>query len=188
MRLIKSHTCKKRGFTLLELVLAMAIMLIVVPFVFGTLYIINVSHANVTLVNDAKDYATLNGRAIENILINAKEVKVSSSATPESPYSVLYFDSTAGGKLLLNGAAPFDFDHYTVKDGATSKQKWNLDIVFQLDKANKTLNYTIKVMDNAKASKPVKYTLNGSVYLPSAQTDLLVGTTGNVVKFKEPAF
>jgi prepilin-type N-terminal cleavage/methylation domain-containing protein len=183
MRTIISHYKKNKGFTLLELVLAMAIMLIVVPFVFGTFYIINVSHANVTLINDAKDYAALNGRAIENILINAKAVSVSSSSSPVAGYNVLSFNSD--GTMLLNGVAAFTYDHYKVKDGT---QKWILAVTFSLDAGSKTINYNIQVKDNTKAGKPVKYTLNSSVYLPSAQADLLLGTTGTVVKFYEPTF
>lgn len=181
MRVIKSHNKKKAGFTILELVLAMAIMLIVVPFIFGTFYIINVSHANVTLINDAQDYAALNATAIENILINAKAVTVSSSGSPGPGYSVLSYDSN--GNLLLNGVPAFDYDHYKVKDG---NQKWSLDVLFTLDAGKKTVNYTITISDKSKA-KPV-YKLNSSVYLPSAQVDLLVGTTGTKVNFKEPTF
>jgi prepilin-type N-terminal cleavage/methylation domain-containing protein len=183
MRKSKSCNRKSKGFTLLELVLAMAIMLIVIPFVFGTFYIINVSHANVTLINDAKDFAALNGRAIENILINAKAVTVSSSSSPEAGYSVLSFNTD--GTMLLNGTPPFTYDHYKVKDGT---QKWTLAVTFVLDPGTKTINYTIQVKDNSKVGKPVKYTLNSSVYLPSAQVDLLLGTSGTVVKFYEPTF
>jgi len=183
MQAIIAHNKKNKGFTLLELVLAMAIMLIVVPFMFGTFYIINVSHANVTLINDAKDYAALNGRAIENLLINAKAVSVSSSSSPEAGYKVLSF--TSDGTLLLNGTAAFTYDHYKVKDGT---QKWTLAVTFTLDAGSKTINYTIQVKDNSKVGKPVKYTLNSSVYMPSAQVDLLLGSTGTVVKFYEPTF
>lgn len=183
MQVTKPNNKKTKGFTLLELVLAMAIMLIVVPFIFGTFYIINVSHANVTLINDAKDYAALNGRAIENILINAQAVTVSSSSSPAAGYSVLSFNTD--GTMLLNGTAPFTYDHYKVEDGT---QKWLLAVTFTLEPGTKTINYTIQVKDNSKAGKPVKYTLNSSVYLPSAQTDLLVGTTGTVVKYYEPTF
>lgn len=178
MKAIRPHGNRRKGFTLLELVLAMAIMLIVVPFMFGTFYIINVSHANVTLINDAKDYAALNGRAIENILINAKSVSIGGSGD-----SVLSFDGD--GNMLLNGARAFNYDHYKVKDGT---QKWLLDVTFSLDAAHKTINYTILVKDNSKAGKPVKYTLSSSVFLPSAQSDLLVGTTGKSVGFSEPTF
>ncbi len=179
----KSYNRKNKGFTLLELVLAMAIMLIVIPFVFGTFYIINVSHANVTLINDAKDYAALNGRAIENILINSKAVTVSNSTSPEAGFSVLSFD--ADGKLLLNGSEAFTYDHYKVKDGT---QKWTVSVSFLLESGSKTLNYTIEVKDNTKPGKPVKYTLVSSVYLPSAQPDLLLGSSGTVVKFSKPTF
>lgn len=183
MTTTKSCNRRKKGFTLLELVLAMAIMLIVIPFVFGTFYIINVSHANVTLINDAKDYAALNGRAIENILINSKAVNVSSSTSSEAGYTVLSFN--ADGVLLLNGNPPFTYDQYTVEDGT---QKWILAVTFLLDPGTKSINYTIQVKDNTKTGKPVKYTLSSSVYLPSAQADLLVGSSGTVVKFYEPTF
>lgn len=179
----KSCNRKNKGFTLLELVLAMAIMLIVIPFVFGTFYIINVSHANVTLINDAKDYAALNSRAIENILINSKAVTVTSSSTPQAGFSVLSVDAT-DGRMLLNGSEAFTFDHYQVN----GKQKWLLRVTFNLEAGSKTLNYTIEVLDNAKASKPTKYTLTSSVYLPSAQPDLLIGSSGSVVKFSKVTF
>lgn len=173
------HHCL--GFTILELVLAMAIMLIVVPFAFGTFYIISVSHAEVALVNDAKDFATLNANALENILINSDGIIVSNSTSPETGYAVISFNTDS--ELLVDGATVFDYTPYKLKDGTL---KWDLDVSFELDAVNKIVKYTILVRDNAKLSHPIMYSLRGSVYVLSANPSLLAGTTGDIVKFSRP--
>lgn len=185
----KALISSKRAFTLLELILVIAILVITIPMIYGTFYLVQVSHARVVVMNDAKDYASLNALAIDNVITNASAA-TASGAVGGGYTAAIFVDPTTGDLFIQQGtgapARAFDYPHYHTADGS---QKWKLNILFTVDAASKTVMYTIKVIDNAHGSDVV-YTIQSSVYLPNGNrndTELLVTSSGTVLNFTNPA-
>ena len=188
----------KAGFTLIELVLVMAITLILASIFFAVFSIINTSHANIAMKNDAKDYAELNMEAISNLLINSDKIKLCNTpalqtGTDNAYTNSIYFDSVSGsgnysGKLYndILGATPYSdanlaFSYYQYTVGSASKNKWYIVATFTINSTVSLVDVTLAVMDNAKPSAAPYTTLHKSIYLPNITSH--EGTTGNVLKF-----
>jgi len=187
-KLIRKAHSSKKAFTLLEIILAMAILVIVIPLVFGTFYLIQVSHARVAILNDAKDYAALNSMAINNLLTNSSAARASGS--PDSSYvASLYADANGDVYVRQGGSTSmlYDYPHYTLADGS---QKWRLELSFNVNSFSKTVTYTIDVYDNANPSAGVPfYSLESSVFLPNGnrnETEQLESGTGSCINFTNP--
>jgi type II secretory pathway pseudopilin PulG len=184
----------KKGFTLIEIVLAMAIMIIVMSIVWGTFAIINQSHANVVVVNDAKDFAGLYMEAIENIVSNASELTVGdSSATklPSGKYNRSIFIESASGPdygvlKMYNGNVLEDalrYDQFKVSTPSGNVNKWIIDPVFRLE--SDTLYVELKVKDNADGTYYT--TLTRTIFLSNIETTASTGN-GNIIFFKIKSF
>jgi prepilin-type N-terminal cleavage/methylation domain-containing protein len=186
----KTSKSSRKAFTLLELILVIAIMVIVIPMIYGTFYLIQVSHARVVVINDAKDYASLNAMAIDNVIANASAATASGSVGGGYT-AAIYIDSASGDLYLKQGTGAavraFDYPQYHIADGS---QKWKLNIVFTVDSSSKTVTYTIKVLDSSKpVGSNVTYSIESSVYLPNGNrkdTEMLVSSSGSVLNFSNP--
>jgi|LSQX01.3.fsa_nt_gb uncharacterized protein (UPF0333 family) len=188
MRKLTRKSLSKKAFTLLEVVLAMAITIIVIPLIFGTFYLIHESHAKVAVINDAKDFASLNSTAINNLLVNASSARASGSV--DGAYvATIYADSN--GDLYIRQAGStskaFEYPHYTLADGT---QKWRIELNFQVNPFSKTVDYTIDVYDNSNpsATEPY-YKLESSVFLPNGNrvdTEQLEPGSGSYINFSNP--
>lgn len=189
IRIRKERHNSKKAFTLIEIVLAMAIMIIVIPLVFAAFYLVQLSHAGVAVLNDAKDYAALNAMAIENVVINASAGSVSGAV--DGSYSSSVYCSS-GRLYFRNGgsAVPmFDYDQYKIASG---EDKWDVDVLFTLSAGNQTLTYSVRLFDNSdpSATSPY-YVLTSSVYLPNGNRNdsekLESGSNAKCFNFTNPA-
>lgn len=158
----------KRAFTLIEMVLAMAITLIFVGLIFSTFYIVNSSHARVAVMNDARDFASLNMTAIENLTVNSDLIIISDSPVfsyDSDEYISIYYDNTGSGILYFAKAASsspaFAYDQYKLSNG---KVKWSVDASFEKDSKQSVL-VTLDIIDNATGN--VYYTLTKTLFLPN---------------------
>jgi len=174
-----------QGFTLIELVLVMGITVLFIAITFGTLYIINTSHAHVAVMNDAKDFADLNMRAIENLLVDAVSVKLTdtpSLGSDDAGYTSVFFkhDNSLikAGTYLKWGSAlyyhvdgssldtlAFSWDPYTIKGGTISKWAvlWNTSI-FTATSTPGIIHVKLQIVDNATDTDPANNTTPGIVY------------------------
>lgn len=146
----------KKAFTLVELMLAVAIIIMTSGIFFSLIIMVMKSHTNVATTNDAADYALLNARAFENTVINAKTV-----GTGDSSIYVSH------NKLTKDGTPLFDLEQYKIEpDGI---DKWNVTFSYELNSKG-VCNYTIKLSDASSVSvaglNKYVYTYNGSVYIP----------------------
>lgn len=165
MRMIKKN---KRAFTLVEMMLAVAIIIMTSGVFFSLIITVMKSHTNVAATNDVADFALLNAKAFENTVINAKEVGSGSNK--------IYVN--ANNQLSKNGTALFNLNQYKVEpDG---NDKWAVDFSYTLDE-NGLCNYTIKLSDASTITMEgiVKYvyTYKGSVYIPHAKSTAASGST-----------
>ncbi len=193
MKILRKH--RKHGFTLIEILIAMAIMVVMMTIVWGTFLIINTSHANVVVVNDAKDYAELNMTGIANMLANADLVKASSypavtiNATEagEGYTKSAYFDPTSSDLMYYNGGVltvGIHFDQFTVVDSATgvSKNKWIVRPTYQIN--NSSITVTLQVYDNS--DNELYYTLTRTIFMPNVKTTTT--GSGDVLKIRTKSF
>ena len=129
----------KKAFTLVEVMLAVAIIAMTAGVFFSLILVVMKSHVNVVSTNDCADFAMLNARAFENTVINAKKVGPGGANTVQ----------VVGNKLCKNGAPLFDLDQYKVEPGA--KDKWVMEFSYELDE-NGVCHYTIKLTDSSLGS------------------------------------
>jgi len=187
---------KRIGFTLIEIVLVMAILVLMISTFFAVFSIIKTSHANVAVMNDAKDYVQLNMEAVNNLIINSEKITFCNDPTwhvvvDDANTKSLYFDSynstgTSGYLYFGKGiqASPvFTYEQYTIGSG---KNKWFINATFSIDPANnKIVIVKLVVMNNSKSPAEAYSggTLIRSIYVPNLKYDSATdGTTGSVMK------
>lgn len=205
---INNHIKSRRtGFTLIEIVLVMAILILMISTFFAVFSIINTSHANVAVMNDAKDYVQLNMEAVNNLIVNSKEIEFCNDPTwyvGDANTMSLYFDSynhlidPTGtiyngslffdkGDLLNPEPAVFTYPQYTIGSGLDKKNKWYIEATFSIDPAadSKIVKVVLVVMNNSK-SPAVPYSggrLVRFIYVPNlVYNPATDGTTGSVMK------
>jgi len=165
-----------RGFTLIEMMLAIAIILMMTTLIFSTFYIVNSSHARVAVINDAKDYAALNMDSINRLVINSRQIKLTDPGTTD--YTKLYYVNS----VLKYGAdnTAFSYEQYKLADGITNK--WLIIPTYK--GVGLMLSVRLDVYDNSTSN--LYYTLTRSIYLPN-NTEKIVGT-GSDLYFIDPIF
>lgn len=183
-RLSKTRT--KTGFTLIELMLSMGIMVIVIAVVWGTFLVVNQSHAHVVVVNDVKDFADLQMQAITNILANVDKVKAAPDTSKElknpddNGYTRSFYYATNGDLVYYEGTGTqtaLDFDQFTFTNSAgVEENKWRVDPTFDVKDTYVTV--VLEIYDNA--SGELYYTLSKSIYVPNVATPAL--SKGKVLK------
>lgn len=149
----------KKGLTLLEIMLAIAIMVLTASVFFSLILVVMKSHTNVVAADDMADFALLNARAFENTVINAKDVGTGSVVI-----------SVRNNKLCKGTAPLFDLEQYKVIPG--NKDKWKLEFECTV-LGNGIVNYTIKLSDQSGTTvaglNKYNYVYNGTVYIPHAK-------------------
>ena len=109
----------KKGFTLVELMLAIALIVLISSLFISLMVAIKESYQRTYNANDATDYAQLYAQAIENVILQDTQRNVASGST--FVYQVSSSDST----LMVNGTPIFQLEQMTNRDGAV---KWNIYI------------------------------------------------------------
>ena len=169
-----------RGFTLIEMMLAIAIILMMTTLIFSTFYIVNSSHARVAVINDAKDYAALNMDSINRLVVNSEQIKLTDPVPTD--YTKLYYDDS----VLKYGTGEIAFEQYKLADG---RPKWRIKSTYK--GVGLMLSVRLDVYDNSTsnlsdvAAHPY-YTLTRSIYLPNNNEEI-VGT-GSDLYYKIPVF
>jgi len=186
----KNHV--RSGFTLLEIVLTMAILLILLSVVYSTFYIVNASHANIAVINDAKDFASINMQAIENLTVNANNIKISNDpllVAGDAGYAAIYFETATTTKESVlyyhkDGLAAknaFDLTQYTIDGGA--KKKWSVLATFTNPSKKGVITVKLDIVDNSTGK--IYYTLQKDLLLLNIKSNTdITGTSGSVIKIK----
>ena len=174
---MKKIVKNKKGLTLIETVLALAIFIMSIAIFFSVIILVVKSHNNVSSINDLADYAMLNGKAFENTVQNAKALGTGSRV----------ISVNADNQLCLDGAPLFDLEQYkTIPDGA--QNKWTLSFTYDV-KANGVVDYVFTVKDTAATSLEGMYVENGydyagSVYCPHLKAaNITVGGGSDTFSF-----
>jgi len=170
-KIIKSNKILRRGFTLLEMVLVLAIMVMMSTYLYSSFRVVNYSHLKVAVVNDMHDYASLTLHAIENHLINATSI---------APGDSIKLNADSSGVVIDGADALPGFKQYHV---GSSAAKWKLSINFKADTASKTVTVTLKMTDNASPDSGVSYTDQITVYCAACRADTFKAVDGKSIAY-----
>lgn len=199
----KAKDCQKRhGYTLVELVLVMAILLILFGIIYATFSIVNNSHARVAVLNDAKDYAYMNLAYIEKEVANANGIILSQATAAayyplagEVGYKSVYYNSWVLHDGILrtatsasSAAVLFAYAQYTVSTSTGTKAKWEAAPTYSKN-LDGTLHIKLEILDNAKSVRTVAYTLEKDFQFLNIKTPSLDivdngGGSAAVIKYK----
>ena len=143
-RTIKS----KKGFTLLEVMLSVAIIAIIGGLYVTMLISVHESHNAVYNIDNSTDYAMLYAKAIENNVLGTVQDEGAASAT-------WMVDPAQSYLITKNGKPIFTLKQNQVTSGGSRKNKWNVTMTFEVSSKkldastyNYTITYRIKVFDN----------------------------------------
>lgn len=138
----------KKGFTLLEVMLSIAIISIIGGLYVTMLISVTESHNTIYNVDNSTDYAMLYAKAIENNVLGTVQDEGATSATWMVDPSQSYY-------ITKNGSPIFTLKQNQVTSGGVRKNKWNVTMTFEVDSKkldastyNYTITYHIKVIDN----------------------------------------
>ena len=143
-RTIKS----KKGFTLLEVMLSIAIIAIIGGLYVTMLISVNESHNTIYNLDNSTDYAMLYAKAIENNVLGTVQEEGATSST-------WMVDPAQNYLITKDGTPIFTLKQNQVTSGGVRKNKWNVSMTFEVDSQkldastyNYTITYHIKVFDN----------------------------------------
>ena len=179
MRLVKKGS--KKGFTLVELMLSIAIICLISGLFVALIFAVKDSWYRVYNDNDATDYAALYAQALENQIMRDAQINHSKVIVYRIDYPDSVFKRGEYGGTL---SPMFDLSQMHNKDGDC---KW----VVYLDKCNwdadnYILDYEIVVVDNYKDPGKEQVRYKGSLWVPihsngeaaekKAQVDMFIDT------------
>lgn len=128
----------KKGFTLLEMMLAIAIILLISGLFLGLILAVHESFYRVYNDDDSTDYAALYSQALENQILYDIQNNVSRSYYVNSDYI-----------LVTNSGDTFGFgDIFNFNKNKDGLVKWRIYLEAEYEPSSHVLNYTIYVVDN----------------------------------------
>lgn len=200
---------KRKGFTLVEMVLVLAITVMLGGIIAGVCASISNSFLTTYNIDDATDYAMLYAKGFENSFLTNCQADMEGSEGHALKWRITNPGGQAGSVPTLTvitldedgndgaGTAVFDpANLYSVS--STQKSKWAVSMFFKYDAANCYVDYRIFVKDNLGNSKYVtRY--DGGFWIPRMEdcakydnkeglrTVEVVGTELTKTKLTDPA-
>ncbi len=166
---MKTIRKNKRGFTLVEMMLSLAIVGIVSGCLFTLVVAIKDSYINTYNSDDSTDYAMLFARGFENSFLANVQDNSYHSATEDVKWAM----GVKNGHQVLamqkgtNTTPVFECRQMTVsRPNGTQADKWLIYMQFSWNDTTKLVGYDIYVVDNYYNPGVVKCKYSGSVYLP----------------------
>ncbi|MBP5492071.1 MAG: type II secretion system protein [Clostridiales bacterium] len=148
---------KRVGFTLLEMVLVLAILCMTMGYIYGTFVTVQMSHLRVATVNDMHDFASLNLMAISNNLCNATTIGSDGTETI----------SSNGTRVTLNtNDIISSYQQYHTGAGT---EKWGVQLKFTTIPGSKSVKVSLNLVDMDNPSSGVAYHDEITVYCPSCK-------------------
>ena len=174
VRLSKKQSSARRiGFTLLEMVIVLAIMLMLFTYLVATFQVIEKGHTGVAMINDLHDYASMNLKAIANNLCNSTSIGSTGKTISVADGNHVVVDSN---KLLPS---------YTQYPGNANGARWALRLSFTTDSARKMVYVTINMYDS-KEGNSLAYSDNISIYCPACKEMADITNASSIVFSTQP--
>lgn len=170
----------KKGFTLVEMMLSLAIIAIVSGCLYTLVFAIKDSYLNTFNSDDSTDYAMLFARGFENsFLASVQDNTVFAGSKKKITWKIgLNGTEQALLKSVEGGATTPVFTCAQLKvipsGSSTPVDKWKIYMTFDWNNATKVVTYTVYVVDNYYSPGVVKSAYTSSVYLPHFDNGTIV--------------
>ena len=150
----------KKGFTLLEMMLSIAIILMVSGLLVTLIVCIKDSFMTVFNQNDSADYAVMFARGFEQSFIG----KVVNETTENKYEYKVGLDATNSYRLICNGNSVFETSQSKTQND--TKEKWIIKMGYNWDATRNMVNYRVYVWDNYYNPGKLAYIYSSGFMLP----------------------
>ncbi len=153
----------RKGFTLVEMMLSLAIIMLIGGVVVSLVVSISNSFTTTYNIDDSADYAMLYAKGFENSFL-------ANSQKPFASGSECYWEvKPNAGVPTLRVKTPENSDEVSVFDpqflGSSSNPKWNIMMFYKWDAATECVYYRVLLKDNLNATD-YTYMYEGSFWVP----------------------
>ena len=158
---------KRVGFTLVEMILSIAIILMIGGVIAGVCVSISSSFVTTYNVDDSADYAMLYARGFENSFLKYTQAEGASN-TGKSCSWFIKNDSNGIPLLVRKDSSDTEipvFEPSFMTTGSSSTPKWTIAMFYKFDPTNKVVNYRVFIKDNYSETN-FMYRYDGSFWVP----------------------
>ena len=155
----------KKGFTLVEMVLSLAIIVLIGGVIAGLCASISNSFVTTYNIDDAADYAMLYAKGFENSFLSYTQ----STGSAGDTWSWTIDSSTGNVPLLKytlpDGTTGAAFNPKMVNPSSSTDPKWSVYMFYKFDDSKALVSYKIFLKDNFNKTAYV-YMYEGSFWVP----------------------
>lgn len=182
------HKSSKKGFTLLEMMLSIAIVTIVSGCLVTLMIGVKDSYINTYNSDDSTDYAMLFAKGFENSFLGTVQDCNGHPATNATWKVGTYtgLDGQTHQDLLMNGTPLLKLSQMKVQQKGTNTivDKWKISMTYEYVMASGMVKYTITVVDNYYDPGVVKCVYNGGFFLPHFDNGTIDSHDGTYITFR----
>ncbi len=165
---MRKQTKNKKGFSLVEMVLAIAIIVLIGGVIAGICASISNSFITTYNIDDSTDYAMLYGRGFENSFLAYSQAKNQSVGDGYTWYikDAQGLSNTVPTLTVATGGgdeAVFN-PQFLGKDDPSGKSKWNVTMFYKYEPGTTCVLYRIFIKDNYDNGVITRY--DGSFWVP----------------------
>ena len=166
---MRRHNKNKFGFSLLEMVLAIAIIVLIGGVIAGICASISNSFVTTYNIDESADYAMLYARGFENSFLATTQLDASSGKTWK--WTMANPKGLSGTTPLLTvedpdgNTSPVFNPRFMTSSDASDDNKWGVSMFYKYDTANEVVMYRIFIKDNYNDSGYVSR-YDGSFWVP----------------------
>lgn len=165
MRRISS---KKKGFTLVEMVLVLAITLLIGSVVAGVCMSISNSFITTYNIDDSSDYAMLYAKGFENSFLTLSQADGASGSSYK--WTIANPAGKSGNvptltRATADGTSTAVFNPANINSASGDRSKWSVAMFYKYDEDTACVDYRIFVKDNYSNNEYVNR-YDGSFWIP----------------------
>lgn len=165
---MRRHNNNKFGFSLLEMVLAIAIIVLIGGVIAGICASISNSFVTTYNIDESADYAMLYARGFENSFLATTQLDAANGNSWE--WTIANPKGLNGTTPLLTVKKPDDSTepvfnpHFMTSDDSSDDNKWGISMFFKYDATNEVVYYRVFIKDNYQSDFVSRY--DGSFWVP----------------------